>query len=81
MSQKIDESSSQEEFVNENNEENNNMNIDENESKNKTHLFNFIASLIGEETFPFPLRFIFYIIETFQLLSLAFYNDVHYFYL
>ena len=73
----MDDSSSQDELANENNEENNNMNIDENESKNKILLFNFLSSIIGEELIPFPMRFIFYIIESFQMLSLAFYPDVH----
>ena len=75
-SQKMDDSSSQEEFMNENYEDAN-LNLDDNESKSKTLLFNFISSLIGEEIIPFPIRFIFYLIESFQLLSLAFNNEVN----
>ena len=72
----MDDSSSQDELANENNEESSNVNIDENESKNKMLLFSFLSSIIGEELIPFPMRFVFYIIESFQILSLAFYQDV-----
>jgi len=58
------------------NEDNANLNVDENESKNKIMLFNFISNIIGEEIIPFPFRFVFYIIEIFQVLSLAFYTSV-----
>ena len=74
----MDDSSSQDEFANEMNEDNANLNIDENESKNKLLLFNFISSIIGEEIIPFPLRFVFYVIESLQMLSLAFYSEVLY---
>jgi hypothetical protein len=72
----MDDSSSQDELTNDMNEDNTNVNIDENESKNKILFFNFVSSIIGEELFPFPLRFVFYIVESCQLLSLAFYNEV-----
>lgn len=70
----MDDSSSQDELMNENHEEN--LNLDDNESKNKTILFNFLSRIIGEEIIPFPLRFAFYIVEIFQILSLAFNSQV-----
>lgn len=71
----MDDSSSQEELMNENYEEAN-LNLDDNESKSKILIFNFISSLISEEIIPFPLRFTFYLIESFQILSLAFNTEV-----
>lgn len=46
----------------------------------KFAVFNFMATIIGEEIIKFPFRYVFYIIELIQMIALCFSSQVTKFY-
>lgn len=66
------ENSSQNELNNSATEETNLLNSDENESKMKLSIYNLFNNVSNNELIPYPFKFIFHIIETLQILSIAF---------
>lgn len=44
----------------------------------KFAIFNFMATIIGEEIIKFPFRYLFYIIELIQMVALCFSSQVQY---